>query len=232
MEVNRNILAFLFIQYTKKIYAAATNGTTAFPDINTYFPDHKILEENWEMIRDEVLQILEKNKVPQFHEIDRGQEFISNRDDKAWKLLVLKVYGMWIQSNADKCPKTCALLKNMKQVKTINFSILAPGKYIPPHEGPYKGILRYQLPLEVPKGECYIIVDGKQFSWEEGKSAFFDDTFTHEVHNNTNQRRIALLLDIKRNDGLGFFMRIFDWLIYKTFQTVIFLGGGLRKSKI
>ena len=30
------------------------------------------------------------------------------------------------------------------------FSILAPGKHIPPHDGPYKGVLRYHLGLVVP----------------------------------------------------------------------------------
>ena len=30
------------------------------------------------------------------------------------------------------------------------FSILAPGKRIPPHDGPYKGVLRYHLGLDGP----------------------------------------------------------------------------------
>jgi len=138
---------------------------------------------------------------------------------------------MWLHHNAEKCPKTYAIFKDMKHVTTINFSILAPGKYIPPHQGPYKGIIRYQLPLEVPQnGECYIIVDGRRHYWREGESVLFDDTFTHEVHNKTEERRIALLLDVKRND-FGPFMRVFDWLYFKLFQTVIVLGGGLRKGK-
>ena len=32
---------------------------------------------------------------------------------------------------------------------TAFFSILAPGKHIPPHRGPYKGLLRYHLGLQV-----------------------------------------------------------------------------------
>lgn len=232
MEANRNIIAFQIIENVKKIYDAATNRTSAFLDLNTYFPEYKILEENWETIRDEIMQVLEENTVPQFHEIDSGQEFISNNDNKAWNVFVVKCYGMWLHRNAEKCPKTRDLFKDMKHVKTINFSILAPGKYIPPHQGPYKGIMRYQLPLEVPKnGECYIIVDGRRHYWQEGESVLFDDTFTHEVHNKTDERRIALLLDVKRDD-LSPLMRIFDWFYYKLFQAVIIAGGGLKKGKV
>lgn len=232
MEANRNIIAFQIIENVKKIYDATTNRTSAFLDLDTYFPEYKVLEENWETIRDEIMQVLDENSVPQFHEIDSGQEFISNNDNKAWNVFVVKCYGMWLHRNAEKCPKTHDLFKDMKHVKTINFSILAPGKYIPPHQGPYKGIMRYQLPLEVPKnGECYIIVDDRRHYWRDGESVLFDDTFTHEVHNKTDERRIALLLDVKRDD-LSLPMRIFDWFYYKLFQVVIIACGGLRKGKV
>ncbi len=230
MEANRNVVAFQIIENARRLYDY-TNRNPAFLDLDTHFPEYKILEENWEMIRDEILEVIEASEIPEFHEIDSGQEFISNNDNKAWNVFVMKCYNMWLHHNAEKCPKTLALFKDMKRVTTINFSILAPGKYIPPHRGPYKGIMRYQLPLEVPKnGECYIIVDGRRHYWHEGESVLFDDTYTHEVHNKTEERRIALLLDVKRND-FGPFMRIFDWLFFKLFQAVIIACGGLKKGK-
>ena len=95
----------------------------------------------------------------------------------------------------------------------LSVSILDPGKHIPAHNGPYKGILRYQLALSVPKdGSCQIFVDNKPYSWTEGKSVLFDDTFIHEVKNESNEKRIALLLIIRRNDlpvGLNLFMMFF-----------------------
>ena len=90
------------------------------------------------------------------------------------------------------------------------FSILAPGKHIPPHKGPYKGIIRYQLALKVPKsGECKLLVDNTPYFWKEGEGVLFDDTYTHEVVNNSTEHRIALLLDVKRKVP-GFFMRQYD----------------------
>ncbi len=231
MEANRNLVAFHIIESMRKFYDSFVKNP-AYLDVKTYFPEHKILEQNWQVIHDEIMQVIEESEIPEFHDLDSGQEFISNNDQKAWNVFVLKLYGFWIDENAERCPKTRELFKGWDHVKTINFSILAPGKYIPPHRGPYKGILRYQIALEVPKnGECYIIVDGKRYHWKAGESVLFDDTYTHEVHNNTNERRIALLLDVKRKD-FGFVMRIFDWLYYKLFQTVIVLGGGLNKSKV
>ena len=42
-------------------------------------------------------------------------------------------------------------LNLLKNVTSISISFLSPGKHIPPHNGPYKGILRYQLAISVPK---------------------------------------------------------------------------------
>jgi aspartyl/asparaginyl beta-hydroxylase (cupin superfamily) len=36
-------------------------------------------------------------------------------------------------------------------MKTAFFSILAPGKHLPAHRGPYKGVMRYHLGLLIPE---------------------------------------------------------------------------------
>jgi len=231
MKANRNVLAFHTIKNVRKIYDNTVENP-AYLDLTTYFPEHKIIEQNWQVIYNEINQIIEQSAIPEFHDIDAGQAFISNNDKKAWNVFVLKLYGFWISKNAEKCPKTREIFKDWNHVKTINFSILAPGKYIPPHRGPYRGILRYQIALEVPRnGECYIIVGGKRHYWKAGQSVLFDDTYMHEVHNKTDERRIALLLDVKRRD-FGLFMRAFDWLYYRLFQIVILVSGGLRRTKV
>jgi aspartate beta-hydroxylase len=231
METNRNAVAVNVIENVRNLYNSQVKDP-AYLQVESYFPEYKILEDNWEIIKSEIIDVISETKIPKFHEIDNGQDFISNNDGKSWNILCLKMYGMWNKTNAKKCPKTAALLKSIKHVTSINFSILAPGKYIPPHKGPYKGIIRYQLPLEVPKkGSCFLVVDGKYHYWQEGKSVLFDDTYTHEVHNDTNERRIALLLDVKRKN-LTATMKVFDWFYYKLFQSAIYLGGGLKKSKV
>ena len=230
MDNNRNVILYTLIKKLRNLYKL---NNPPYLNLDKHFPEHKIIEKNWEAIRDEILNIIEESKsLPKFHEIDDGQEFISNNDGISWNLFVVKVYDMLNVPNAKKCVKTLSILNAIKSVKTINFSILAPGKHIPAHRGPYRGILRYQLALEVPQdGECFLLVDNKKYKWTDGQGVLFDDTYVHEVFNNTKSRRIALLLDIKRND-FGFWMKIFDAFYYKLIQLSIILAGGIKKATV
>jgi beta-hydroxylase len=85
-------------------------------------------------------------------------------------------------------------------MKTAMFSILAPGKHVPPHRGPYKGVLRYHLALLVPqpRNRCRIRIADQLRHFEEGKSLLFDDTFVHEVWNESSGHRAVLFVDIVR----------------------------------
>ena len=181
------------------------------------FPESVILEKNYKIIKDECLFILNTKKIPAFHEVtkmgnqnkwrkniewDDDQLDISFSDKKIWKTFFLKIYDNWIYENCNICPKTYELIKDMNNIKTAFFSILPPGKHIKAHFGPFKGVLRYHLALQIPqnKDDCYILVNGKKKCWEEGVGFMFDDTYTHEVFNNTDEIRIILFLDIIRNN--------------------------------
>ncbi|MFL2572882.1 MAG: aspartyl/asparaginyl beta-hydroxylase domain-containing protein [Flavobacteriales bacterium] len=167
-----------------------------------------------------------------FHDVDDGQEFISANDGIAWNMFLVKTYGFWNKHNIKLCPNIVKLFKPFKNVTSISISFLSPGKHIPPHNGPYKGIYRYQLPISVPKkGNCQLFVDNIPYTWTEGKSVMFDDTYVHEVKNETNETRIAVLLDIKRND-FPFFLKIYDFLFYKIIQLLVVLNRTMSKSAV
>ena len=85
-------------------------------------------------------------------------------------------------------------------MKTAMFSILAAGKHIPNHRGPYKGVLRHHLGLIVPEpaADCRIRVGDEIRHWTEGGSLVFDDTYDHEVWNDTDGERVVLFLDVVR----------------------------------
>jgi beta-hydroxylase len=80
------------------------------------------------------------------------------------------------------------------------FSILSPGKHIPPHRGAYNGLLRYHLGLKVPEPheKCRIRIANQTTVWREGQSLVFDDTFNHEVWNDTDGVRVVLFVDFLR----------------------------------
>src|SRR5262249_12937981 len=72
---------------------------------------------------------------------------------------------------------------------------------IPPHDGPYKGVLRYHLGLMVPNAPVDTVgirVGGETHGWREGSSLVFDDTYQHEAWNETDETRVVLFLDVVR----------------------------------
>jgi beta-hydroxylase len=84
-------------------------------------------------------------------------------------------------------------------MKTAFFSILAPGTHVPAHRGPYKGLLRCHLGLKVPQPElCRLRVHDQILHWQEGQCMVFDDTYEHEVWNDSHEDRVVLFLDIMR----------------------------------
>ena len=69
------------------------------------------------------------------------------------------------------------------------FSLLRPRTRLAAHCGPTNARLRAHLGIVVPEGDCEIICGGEARRWEEGKVIVFDDSFEHEVHNETDQAR-------------------------------------------
>lgn len=158
------------------------------------------LEQNWQLIRDELDVLLQyTNELPRFQDISPDQGKSISKDD-LWKTFFLYGYGVKMEQNCDYCPETTRIIEQIPGLKTAFFSILMPGKHIPEHRGPYKGVLRCHLALKVPepKEQCGIRVDREIRHWEQGKTMIFDDSYPHEAWNKTNGVRVVLFLDIVR----------------------------------
>ena len=102
--------------------------------------------------------------------------------------------------NCKQCPETTRIIEAIPGMFTAFFSVLAPGKHIPRHRGPYRGLLRGHLALVVPEPReaCWIEVGDETTPWEEGRCIVFDDTYKHRVENNTDAVRVVLFLDVLR----------------------------------
>ncbi len=231
MELNRNPILYYGIKWSREFYEKKLNNP-AYLNLDRYFPEHCQLEEQWEAIRDEALHVLGHYDVPEFHDVDKGQNHLSNNDGKKWQIYVLKLYDTWIEGNIERCPVMYNILKQMPHVTTATLSSLEPGKHIPEHKGPYKGIYRYQLPLQVPKnGKCRIYVNGEPHYWKEGQGVLFDDTYPHEVKNESEEHRVALLLDVKRQD-MPANLKWLDKMMYQIIKTGIYMNGAVKKAQI
>jgi beta-hydroxylase len=163
------------------------------------FPWVAPLEANWKAIRAELDAVLAyRAELPNFQDISTDQYQLT--DDDRWKTFFFYGYGFRSDANCARCPETTRLIEAIPGMETAMFSILAPGKRIPPHDGPYKGVLRYHLGLIVPEDAeaCRIRVGEDIRHWEAGKSMIFDDTFNHEVWNDTDETRVVLFVDVLR----------------------------------
>ena len=157
------------------------------------------LEDNWEQIRVELEHILKHpENIPNFQDISKDQTNLTK--DNRWKSFFLYGYGFKFEPNCNLCPETTRIIETIPGMFTAFFSVLSPGKHIPRHRGPYKGLLRGHLALIIPEPgeECWIQVGDKTANWKEGKCLVFDDTYKHQVQNNTDGTRVVLFLDVLR----------------------------------
>jgi len=160
-----------------------------------------IIKSNYELIKNEAFKLYEKkNNLMNMKDLSNDAFNSIDEETNLWKVYVLKWYDKINKTAYQECPNTCSVIDQCSDIHAAMFSIIEPGKYIPPHKGPSTGSLRYHLGLSIPKDKenCYITVNNEKFIWEEGESLIFDDTYIHSVHNNTSEPRIILFLDIER----------------------------------
>lgn len=117
-----------------------------------------------------------------------------------WGACFLWEHGQPNQPVLDRCPATAEALALAPdatipgKAPSAFFSILRPGKHIPPHTGVTNTRAIVHLPLVVP-GQCRFRVGGETREWVEGESFAFDDTIEHEAINESDKDRIVLIFD-------------------------------------
>lgn len=188
----------LLLRFEQWLMSLLPGGRRTFFETDD-FPWVREIEAGTADVRAELDALLPSvDLIPNFQDIQREERRLT-QDDK-WKVFILHGYGVPVEENLARCPKTAELLRKIPGMTTAMFSILRERKDIPPHEGPYKGVLRYHLALRVPgePGECRIRVGDDTRSWTEGKSLVFDDTHTHQVWKECDGVRAVLFVDFLR----------------------------------
>lgn len=183
-----------------------------FKDKESIFPYSRVLEANWKKIYFE-FENMRKLITNDFNIL---RNFYSEGGDtffKDWSIYPIITYEHPVKEIISLVPETYNLINKCKDITTAFFSVLKPQKIIPSHYGPTKTILRYHLGLKVPKDKekCYIVVGNEVYWWTEGEGVLFDETFLHNVYNNTDEERVVLFIDIKRpmNTSIGNIIRDF-----------------------
>ena len=163
----------------------------------TQFPELKVLQDNWQAIREEAINLQEEGRIKaadKYNDLGFNSFFRTG-----WKRFYVKWYDDYLPSARAQCPRTIALLEQVPSVTGAMFASLPPGARLVRHRDPYGGSLRYHLGLVSPNSpDCCIYVDGEKYFWREGEAVMFDETYIHSAENTTDHQRIVLFCDVER----------------------------------
>lgn len=193
--------------FFNKLYLACVNFINANtldpldPYPTNYAKNHSGLQDlakNYETIRKEITanrQLL----TP----LDTEKFFEDLSKDKKWKKYYLKWYRPILKQAKKDFPETTKILSKYSDIKLAMFSCMDPRSSIPPHFGPWPGSIRAHVGIDTPNNDnCFIEINpgaaSYRYSWRNGETVAFNDTYFHSVVNNTDQHRIVLFLDIER----------------------------------
>jgi beta-hydroxylase len=191
-----------------------------------HFPFLSSFTDNWKAIHQEVVEILKhREAIPVFQDVSPDQMKISKGTN--WRTYILFGFGEKLEKNCKQAPVTTRLLEAVPNLQTAWFSILGQGYHIPAHRGVTKGILRAHLGLIIPNDaeKCRMRVGDTINVWHPGEIFVFDDTYEHEVWNDTTQERVILLFDFNRP------MRFWGRLLNGTFVRLLKLTAYYQEPK-
>ena len=199
--------------YMMSALISLTTRTPEILDKDTYFPMNRVFEEpeNFRALKEEVENILEKtgdgDSLTMTGETFSGQnKYIGsdirceNGKTKAWRVINIKAGDEYSAVAHKYFPSLVRLLRTVPQIGTCAVSVLQDGVHIPIHVGYYKGIMRYMIPVVVPKDRenVFLCVNELKYCWTEGMGVLWDDTYPHKVYNNTDEIRVVIYMDVVR----------------------------------
>jgi beta-hydroxylase len=162
------------------------------------FKELRLLDEHWVEIREEARRLAAAGEIKASDKFDDAG--FNSFFKTGWTRFHLKWYDRDAHPSARAlCPVTTGLLQRLPTVKAAMFAALPPGARLVMHRDPFAGSLRYHLGLSTPNSDaCCISVDGIDYSWRDGQSVIFDETYLHHAENRSDRMRIILFCDVER----------------------------------
>jgi aspartyl/asparaginyl beta-hydroxylase (cupin superfamily) len=162
-----------------------------YPDVSNE-PGAGLLEDNFEAIRDEVLE--------RFGE--RPDEFRPNftpyaYKEQGWRTVNLYSYFLRDRTNCERFPITDSVVRQIPDMSMAQIAVLNPRTQVKAHFGDTNGILRMHMGLVVPGTlpDLGIRMLREDRCWEEGKVFAISISQRHFAWNDTDHHRIVLVVD-------------------------------------
>jgi len=146
-------------------------------------------------------------------------------------VFAFSAFGVRSEHNCAACPETARLLDRIPNLELAFFSVLEPGAHLTAHRGAYKGLVRAHLGLIVPepRERLRMQVGEAMVHWEEGRCVIFDDTYRHEVWNDTEGVRVVLLIDVHRPFPLP--IALMNRAILGLARLTPFVSGAIKRMR-
>ena len=181
------------------------------------YPSLRILEDGYDVVREECLRLLEiKDKLTDMSAMG-GSYTQAGIHTAKWKTFMFKS-GQMVEQNCRLAPRTADLIRQIPEAYTAFFSILDPHQHVVPHWGYYKGFVRYHLGVLIPNNnedrKCFLRVNGdaadnarhdtslidksEVYYWHDGEGIVFDDNYLHDAENASDEVRVVLWMDLRR----------------------------------
>lgn len=157
------------------------------------------LRANWQAIRQEALAMALRHAEvsPAIADMARGDR--PSAPVRQWRSCRLWGHGGGVADRLADCPLTSAVVGRIPGLNNAQFAVLAPGTHVPVQRGVTKGLLTCHLGLIVPRdGDVRMRVDRRIARWAEGETLLFDDTYDHELWNESSGTRVILSIQVRR----------------------------------
>lgn len=161
------------------------------------FPELRPLQDNWQAIRDEVLEF-EKNNG-EMKGISSNSYVSAQFEGINWSNLYLDNFMWRFHKNRKHFPIICSLVDQIPNCTLTVLTVLSPNSSVKPHFGDTNGIVRCQLGLIIPAAhpECGIRVGEEEMGWSNGEFIAFTEAHLHSVWNKSSTKRYLLIVDLK-----------------------------------
>lgn len=169
------------------------------------FAWYEALEDRAAAIAGEMREVLRsRDGMRAFLDLAPGGDedaYLGGDAGRSWDGFFFYRHGERFGDSHARCPVTSAALDAVPLTRVLDhapevlFSVLAPSTHIKPHYGVTNTRVVTHLALQIPEGDCQLVVNGESRGWVEGRCMTFDDTCLHEAWNRTDRVRVVMLMD-------------------------------------
>lgn len=161
----------------------------------------EILESNYLTIKEEILNFYRKNE-----NLIKPNNTPAKYKEDGWKNFSLMAFGIKFPQHIKHLPQLYKISKEIPNIIGLQLAVLNPKVRVKAHFGDTNAIVRNHLGIVVPGKypELGFRNGSQERCWEEGKVLAICISHRHYVWNNTEKKRLILIVDTIHPDYINY----------------------------